>query len=113
MSETPPTPGSERKRNPNAPTSISTRVWVAGELNDFRKLLTKHGDAVLLPDVLALAQEKKESDEEGYPGWLALGLAIRQARLSIEIALVGKTVAEVQQAFASTEPAPKPKRGSR
>lgn len=107
MSESPPTPGSERKRNPDAPTSISTRVWVVEqELVEFRKLLSRHGDAALSPAALQLAQEKGDGGIDGYPGWLALGLAVRMARESVEARLnppedstpVQKSVAKVAKA---------------
>ncbi len=111
MSESPPTPGSDRKRkHPDAPTSISTRVWVAeSELVEFRKLLSRYGDAVLTDGARQLVQEKGEGGVDAYPGWLALGLAIRMARESIEARLSPPEPALVQNA----KPAPKPKRGSR
>jgi hypothetical protein len=60
-------------------TTISTRKWVVeNHLKKLQELIARSSGSALPPELMALAQEAGP-DAGGWPQWLVVGIALRQA----------------------------------
>ncbi len=104
-------------------TTIQIRKWIAHDITAFRILLRERSETVraaLPADLVALA-ETMAPDGDPWARWLIAGICVRftlrvvQAHLSPTDRLRPASVVVLPNlpTFATTEPTPKPKRGSR
>jgi hypothetical protein len=86
----PPREIATETRNPSdRNTTLTTKIWVAEELVEFRNLFLNHGAASVLPDDLLDFARKQACLRQAWPQWLMLGVALKIARLWTEAFLSG------------------------
>lgn len=72
----------KKDRDPQAPTTVSTRVWCTADFEDIQTMLSHGGAAKLPPDLYALAE--KAGATLSWPHWLTLGIGMKFFRRWLE-----------------------------